>query len=66
MSKRTIKSRPQDLMNAVTAVARDTSDPEMRWRLEGFGGTILSVRPLPPGSVGRPAERLIAAVAAPR
>ena len=29
-----------DLMNAVTAVARDTSDPEMRWQLEKIGGAV--------------------------
>jgi hypothetical protein len=28
------------LMNAVTSVARDTPDPEMRWRLEELGGAI--------------------------
>jgi hypothetical protein len=28
------------LMNAVTSVARDTRDPEMRWRLEELGGAI--------------------------
>lgn len=28
------------LMNAVTATARDTHDPELRWRLEEFGGGI--------------------------
>lgn len=28
------------LMNAVTSVARDTSDPEVRWRLEELGGGI--------------------------
>ena len=28
------------LANAVTAVARDTSDPDMRWNLEEFGGGI--------------------------
>jgi hypothetical protein len=28
------------LMNAVTSVARDTSDPEVRWRLEEFGGGV--------------------------
>ena len=27
-------------MNAVTSVARDTRDPELRWRLEEFGGGI--------------------------
>jgi hypothetical protein len=37
------------LMNAVTAVARDTEDPETRWRLEGLGGGIpagLSPKPV--------------------
>jgi len=29
-----------DLMNAVTAVARDTSNPETRWRLETIGGAV--------------------------
>lgn len=28
------------LMNAVTSVARDTRDPEVRWRLEELGGTM--------------------------
>jgi hypothetical protein len=28
------------LMNAVTSVARDTADPEVRWRLEELGGGI--------------------------
>jgi hypothetical protein len=28
------------LMNAVTSVARDTRDPELRWRLEDLGGAI--------------------------
>jgi len=28
------------LMNAITSVARDTSDPETRWRLEAAGGAI--------------------------
>lgn len=31
---------PFGLMNAVTSVARDTRDPEVRWRLEEFGGRI--------------------------
>lgn len=38
------------LMNAITAVARDTPDPEQRWRLEGLGGgvgaSILPTRPV--------------------
>lgn len=32
------------LMNAVTATARDTSDPELRWRLEELGGGIPAFR----------------------
>ncbi len=28
------------LLNAVTAVARDTPEPDLRWRLEEFGGAI--------------------------
>ena len=39
------------LMNAVTSVARDTSDPDDRWRLEELGGEIgariLPRRPTP-------------------
>ena len=36
------------LMNAVTSVARDTRDPELRWDLEELGGAILSeLRPVP-------------------
>lgn len=31
------------LMNAVTATARDTRDPDLRWRLEEFGGGIPSL-----------------------
>lgn len=32
------------LMNAVTSVARDTSDPELRWRLEELGGSIAACK----------------------
>jgi hypothetical protein len=32
------------LMNAVTSLARDTSDPELRWRLEELGGAIPALR----------------------
>jgi hypothetical protein len=32
------------LMNAVTATARDTADPELRWRLEELGGGIPTLR----------------------
>jgi hypothetical protein len=35
-------------MNAVTAVARDTRDPETRWRLEELGGAVPLVRPTRP------------------
>ncbi len=28
------------LMNAVTSVARDTRDPDLRWRLEELGGGV--------------------------
>ena len=37
------------LVNAVTSVARDTTDPELRWRLEEVGGGILAHLP-----AGRP------------
>jgi hypothetical protein len=33
------------LINAVTSVARDTTDPEVRWRLEELGGGITANRP---------------------
>jgi hypothetical protein len=37
------------LMNAVTSLARDTRDPDLRWRLEEFGGGIpASVTRKPP------------------
>jgi hypothetical protein len=36
-------------MNAVTSVARDTRDPELRWRLEELGGGVpIAVRPRSP------------------
>lgn len=31
------------LMNAVTSIARDTLDPEHRWRIEELGGTLLAL-----------------------
>jgi hypothetical protein len=40
-------------MNAVTSLARDTRDPDTRWRLEEFGGGIvasLAPAPLPDGN----------------
>jgi hypothetical protein len=36
------------LMNAVTSVARDTTDPEIRWHLEELGGGIPVGRPPAP------------------
>jgi hypothetical protein len=35
------------LMNAVTSQARDTRDPERRWRLEELGGMVPALVPLP-------------------
>lgn len=50
------------LMNAVTSTARDTSDPEERWRLEELGGALLAGRTPTPAQDGglarRPAEAL--------
>ncbi|MSR57821.1 MAG: hypothetical protein EXS05_09120 [Planctomycetaceae bacterium] len=46
------------LMNAVTSVARDTHDPEIRWNLEEFGGGIAI------GKIqGPPPDQLTAAIA---
>jgi hypothetical protein len=39
------------LMNAVTSVARDTRDPETRWRLEELGGAIAARVPRVPTRV---------------
>ncbi len=39
-----------DLMNVVTAVARDVPDPQIRWRLEELGGGVLAARPPAPQS----------------
>ena len=46
------------LMNAITSVARDTADPEQRWRLEELGGAIAAniLTPLPADESG--VERL--------
>jgi hypothetical protein len=41
------------LANAVTATARDTKDPELRWKLEEFGGGLAIGRvPKPPADSG--------------
>jgi hypothetical protein len=49
------------LMNAVTSLARDTTDPETRWRLEEFGGAILAGQPRMPSTdrAKRPAEAAV-------
>ena len=35
------------LMNAVTAVARETQDPALQWELEKLGGRFLALVPTP-------------------
>ncbi len=47
------------LLNAVTSVARDTTDPEIRWGLEEFGGGMAVGRTecSPPGRPARPQAR---------
>ena len=45
------------LANAVTSLARDQEDPEVRWRLEELGGGVLAripPRTKPHGSAARP------------
>ena len=53
------------LANAMTATARDMSDPELRWRLEELGGGVFAGRkprlPRHDGSVARRREDTIAA-----
>jgi len=40
------------LMNAVTSVARDTKDPDVKWRLEEMGGRVAAMQPVPRRPVG--------------
>jgi hypothetical protein len=41
------------LVNAVTSLARDTGDPQRRWRLEELGGALVRApRPAPERSGG--------------
>jgi hypothetical protein len=51
------------LVNAVTSIARDTPDPERRWRLEELGGTMLArippVRKSGPSGETIPEEALV-------
>jgi hypothetical protein len=49
------------LVNAVTSVARDTSDPDLRWKLEEAGGLLIAHGPWAPTRVQPPAEELITA-----
>lgn len=46
------------LMNAITSVARDTRDPELRWRLEELGGGV-PVAPVPTPLPDDAAARLL-------
>jgi hypothetical protein len=48
------------LMNAVTSVARDTRDPEVRWRLEEFGGGIAAAITKPKLGPARVRVRVLA------
>jgi hypothetical protein len=48
------------LMNAVTSVARDTADPEVRWHLEELGGGIPVGRPPAPEPEDLAAEAAMA------
>jgi hypothetical protein len=45
------------LVNAVTSVARDTADPELRWRLEELGGGMLARLPEQPRPAAPGAEQ---------
>jgi hypothetical protein len=60
------------LVNAVTSVARDTADPETRWRLEELGGGMLArlperPKPLAPSADAGVVETVFAsATTAPR
>jgi hypothetical protein len=40
------------LVNAVTSVARDTTDPDLKWRLEEIGGRVAGMQPVPRRQVG--------------
>lgn len=49
------------LINAVTAVARDLPNPDLRWRLEEFGGGLLVVEIPPPPTNNDGAEAVLPA-----
>jgi hypothetical protein len=40
-----------DLLNSVTSVARDTTDPQQKWDLEELGGAIAAIKPSPQPTV---------------
>jgi hypothetical protein len=46
------------LMNAVTSVARDQDDPEVRWRLEELGGGVAAMN-FPGAGIGGSAAELV-------
>jgi hypothetical protein len=48
------------LMNAVTSVARDTTDPEIKWRLESLGGSIPALKRPRSRTPGRHREAALA------
>jgi hypothetical protein len=54
-------------MNAITSLARDTRDPERRWRLEELGGGMLALihrqRKSGPSGATLPEEALLDACA---
>lgn len=39
-----------DIINAVTAMARDTQEPELRWRMEQLGGELLLAKKAAPAT----------------
>ena len=56
------------LANAITSIARDTQDPDMRWKLEEFGGGIaIGTPPKPPldriGAFAVRADRMVTVAA---
>jgi hypothetical protein len=53
------------VMNAVTAVARDTRDPDLKWRLEEIGGRVAAMQPVPRRQVGVGAHRRAGSYAEP-
>lgn len=50
------KSTRYSLMNVLTAIARDTEDPEQRWQLEEWGKGVLREEPIPIQEAGAARE----------